>query len=167
MSILLEPPTEIGLDDLSLQDRTVVLQAIGQRWDSLVADFLAWDRVNPALLEQFLSNMALPYVHQTVRRDILTDLLRTLADQTRALDDYRTLGTIPGTLDDPEAYGNASPEVLVALMETDIDRTLFALLHGPDAMPCRRCERNAYVWRWNPARWPTSAYCAPCWEAQQ
>lgn len=157
MSALLEHPTS------TLRDQALILRGLAQQWDTLVGAFHpSWDEQNPTLLERFMIGLVQPYAHDSHTREGLAGLMRQLVTQVKALDDYRTLGTVPDGLDEEEAYGNAPAEVLVNLLEGDIDLSVWELLRG-EVMPCRRCQRlNAFVWTWGVADWPRSAFCTRC-----
>lgn len=158
MTSILERPTST----LTVKDRAGILRHLAHRWDSLITEF---DEINPRITEDVLVNLAQPYTHPSLDREEITDLMRTLAEQLTALDDYLSIGLIPATLDEDEAYGNAPAEVLVALMEQDIDLSLWWLLRG-DTQPCSRCKRTvAYVYDWDAADWPRSIWCSTCNEA--
>lgn len=160
MTITAAPLTDTDyLSLLSVRDKTVMLKAFGQRWDETIGEYAAeLDKTNPGLLETFLVNAIRPYCHDSHNAEDIALFMRLLADQIKAHQDYLCFGTVPDTLED-EAYGAAPDEVIVALLEGDIDLTVWYLLHG-EAQPCATCKRRcAHVWDWQPADWPTSGFC--------
>ena len=148
------------------EDRANALRSIAEHWDSQIS-FLA--KKYPTLLtEDDITEGMYRAIAEYADPGLTIEQIRRYTDDLleacRALTRYELGDGWDGDEDD-EKY-RYSTETVVGILNTDIDYTLFPLVHGVDENnACRRCERlkkGAAFWN---VREPGSAYCAACKDA--
>ena len=143
------------------EGRAEAMRYLASRWDEILRLYRLRYGYDTECVETGLLRCIAEYADPGLTHEQIATYTEALIEACRALTRYELGDGWDGDEDD-EKY-RYSAETVVGILNTDIDYTLFPLVHGLDeSNACRRCERvkrGAAFWN---VREPGSAYCAAC-----